>query len=166
MNTTRFEAFWMQALRLTVVRRSLHSMMPTFKVFSGSDSIFSTRPNSSQVSATSSGPCVFSSTIQTDPVRLLQGFRNASSRSWIAGQSGDGGVESLPRFSPLKSSTASVNMWWPTLRISSRLRPCSLSSLPVRRLVNAVGVERALRVLPPFSKSAESVPFIKPSVLR
>ncbi len=62
MNTMRFDAFWMQALRLTVVRRS-SSMMPTFMVFSGSDSIFSTRPNSSQVSATSSGPCIFGLTM-------------------------------------------------------------------------------------------------------
>ena len=35
MNTMRFEARWMQALRLTVVRRS-SSMMPTLMVFSGS----------------------------------------------------------------------------------------------------------------------------------
>ncbi len=62
MKQMRFEAFWMQALRLTVVRRS-SSMMPTFMVFSGSDSIFSTRPNSSQVSATSSGPCIFGLTM-------------------------------------------------------------------------------------------------------
>ena len=53
---------WMQALRLTVVRRS-SSMMPTLMVFSGSASSFSTRPNNSQVSATSSGPCIFGLTI-------------------------------------------------------------------------------------------------------
>jgi len=49
-------------LRLTVVRRS-SSMMPTFMVSAGSDSIRSTSPNSSQVSATSSGPCIFGLTI-------------------------------------------------------------------------------------------------------
>jgi len=38
-------------------------MMPTLRVFSGNDSIFSTRANSSQVSATSSGPCSFGLTI-------------------------------------------------------------------------------------------------------
>ena len=43
MKTMRCSACWMQALRLIVVRRS-SSMMPTFMVFSGSPSIFSTRP--------------------------------------------------------------------------------------------------------------------------
>ena len=62
MKQMRLDAFWMQALRLTVVRRS-SSMMPTFMVSAGSDSIFSTSPNSSQVSATSSGPCIFGLTI-------------------------------------------------------------------------------------------------------
>ncbi len=56
MNTTRSTASLMQAARLTVVRRS-SSMMPTLSVFSGSPRTCSTRPNSSVVKATSSGPC-------------------------------------------------------------------------------------------------------------
>ena len=52
----------MQALRLTVVRRS-SSMIPTLSVFCGSPSTSSTRLNSSTVYATSSGPCIFGFTM-------------------------------------------------------------------------------------------------------
>ena len=62
MNTTRSAAALMQALRLTVVRRS-SSMMPTLRVACGSPSTSSTRLNSSQVNATSSGPCILGLTM-------------------------------------------------------------------------------------------------------
>ncbi|MCY1178065.1 hypothetical protein D9M73_184000 [compost metagenome] len=70
MNTTRSAAAWMQALRLTVVRRS-SSMMPTFRVLRGRPSMSSIRPNNSLVNAASSGPCIFGLTMYTDPVRLF-----------------------------------------------------------------------------------------------
>ncbi|COZ72223.1 Uncharacterised protein [Mycobacterium tuberculosis] len=62
MNTTRSAAALMHALRLTVVRRS-SSMMPIFMVFCGNPSTSSTRLNSSQVNATSAGPCIFGLTM-------------------------------------------------------------------------------------------------------
>ncbi|MNN35634.1 hypothetical protein D3C81_1494890 [compost metagenome] len=62
MNTTRSLAALMQALRLTVVRRS-SSMIPTFRVLRGRPSKSSMRPNSSLVNAASSGPCIFGFTI-------------------------------------------------------------------------------------------------------
>jgi hypothetical protein len=52
----------MQALRLTLVRRS-SSMMPSLTVFSGRPSSASTRPNSSLAKATSAGPCIFGLTM-------------------------------------------------------------------------------------------------------
>ena len=52
----------MQALRLTVVRRS-SSMMPTLTVLARQAEQSSTRPNSSSVNATSSGPCIFGLTM-------------------------------------------------------------------------------------------------------
>ncbi len=62
MNTTRFSAALIAALRFTVVRRS-SSMMPTLRVFSGRPRTCSTRPNNSTVKATSSGPCIFGLTM-------------------------------------------------------------------------------------------------------
>ena len=62
MNTTRSAAALMQARRFAEVRRS-SSMMPTLMVASGSPSTSSTRLNSSQVKATSSGPCILGLTM-------------------------------------------------------------------------------------------------------
>src|SRR5699024_7324227 len=62
MKTTRSRASAMHAARFTVVRRS-SSMMPTLRVFAGSPSSDSIRPNSSVVNATSSGPCCFGLTM-------------------------------------------------------------------------------------------------------
>ncbi|SHZ59297.1 Uncharacterised protein [Mycobacteroides abscessus subsp. abscessus] len=62
MKTTRSEAALMAAFRLTVVRRS-SSMMPTLRVACGNPSTSSTRPNSSAVKATSSGPCILGFTM-------------------------------------------------------------------------------------------------------
>ncbi|MCY1544806.1 hypothetical protein D9M68_807110 [compost metagenome] len=62
MKTTRLAAAAMQALRLTLVRRS-SSMMPIFSVCRGSPSRSSTRPKSSSAKATSAGPCIFGLTI-------------------------------------------------------------------------------------------------------
>ena len=70
MNTTRSLAAWMQALRLTVVRRS-SSMMPTLRVLRARPSTSSTRLNSSLAKATSSGPCIFGLTMYTEPVRVF-----------------------------------------------------------------------------------------------
>src|SRR6266849_4800284 len=44
MKQMRLEAFWIQALRLTVVRRS-SSMMPTFMVLAGNDGVENTFRN-------------------------------------------------------------------------------------------------------------------------
>ncbi|MNL46031.1 hypothetical protein D3C87_1687150 [compost metagenome] len=62
MNTTRSLAALMQALRLTVVRRS-SSMIPTFRVLRVRPNTSSMRPNSSLVNAASSGPCIFGLTM-------------------------------------------------------------------------------------------------------
>ena len=70
MNATRSRAASMQALRLSVVRRS-SSMIPTLMVSRGRPSTCSTRANSSTVNATSSGPCIFGFTTYIDPVREL-----------------------------------------------------------------------------------------------
>ncbi|MCY1179205.1 hypothetical protein D9M73_195900 [compost metagenome] len=70
INTTRSAAALIQALRLTVVRRS-SSMMPTFSVLRFMPSTSSMRPNSSLVNAASSGPCIFGLTMYTEPVRLF-----------------------------------------------------------------------------------------------
>src|SRR5262249_42456931 len=88
------------------------------------------RANRSQVSATSSGPCLLSFTILTEPVRLLRTFEPPF-RSWMA-RSPVTAASSMPSgiSAPDASSTASVNMWWPTLRTKRRLRPCSFSCLP------------------------------------
>ena len=67
MNTTRSEAARIHSLRLTVVRRS-SSIIPTFMVLRGKLSASSTRPNSSVVNATSSGPCIFGLTMLIEPV--------------------------------------------------------------------------------------------------
>jgi hypothetical protein len=58
MKATRSRAAWMQAFRLDDVRRS-SSMMPILTVCGGRPSASSTRVKISQVSATSSGPCIF-----------------------------------------------------------------------------------------------------------
>ena len=67
---------------------------------------------------------------------------------------------------PSLSRTASVNMWWPTLRISIRLRPGSTSA-PPSGAVNWRSAE-SLRSsdLPPLLKVADRLPSISPSQLR
>ena len=67
----------MQALRFSVVRRS-SSMIPTLIVSGGRPSSSSTRPNSSTVNATSSGPCIFGFTTYIEPVRELASSRLAA----------------------------------------------------------------------------------------
>ena len=62
MNATRSAAAFTHALRLAEVRRS-SSMMPTLMVFCGKPRTSSTRLNSSQVNATSSGPCILGLTM-------------------------------------------------------------------------------------------------------
>jgi hypothetical protein len=62
MKATRLAAAAMQALRLTLVRRS-SSMMPSLTVLSFRPSSFSTRPNSSLAKATSAGPCILGLTM-------------------------------------------------------------------------------------------------------
>ncbi len=62
MNTTRSLAAAMQALRLTVVRRS-SSMMPILSVARLRPSASSTRANSVSAQATSSGPCILGFTM-------------------------------------------------------------------------------------------------------
>ncbi len=62
MNATRLAAAPMQALRLTLVRRS-SSMMPSLTVSAGRPSTCSTRPNSSLANATSAGPCILGLTM-------------------------------------------------------------------------------------------------------
>ena len=62
MKATRPSAAAMQALRLTLVRRS-SSMMPSLTVFFGRPSRASTRANSSLAKATSAGPCIFGLTM-------------------------------------------------------------------------------------------------------
>ena len=52
----------MQALRLTLVRRS-SSMMPSLTVCVGNPRICSTRPNNSSAKATSAGPCILGLTM-------------------------------------------------------------------------------------------------------
>ena len=164
MNTTRSFAAAMQAPRLALVRRS-SSMMPILSEVGATPNIRSTRANSSTANATSSGPCILGFTIYTDPSRLLRralGLRSCIAISEVTAAS------SIPSgmSAPCSSSTASVNMWWPTLRISIRLRPGKVMSLPS----GAVKVRSAdsvrTSVLPPFSSVADRLPSIRPSQLR
>ena len=62
MKTIRSFAAWMQAARLSEVRRS-SSIRPSLIVLGASPSSDSTRPNSSTVKATSAGPCCFGFTM-------------------------------------------------------------------------------------------------------
>ena len=111
MNTMRSSAAAMHALRFTEVRRS-SSMMPTLIVSSGRPSSASTRRNRSTVKATSSGPCILGFTTYIDPVRE---FWVPERRSCMAPSA----VTIASRMpsgtsSPLRSSTASVVIRWPT----------------------------------------------------
>ena len=156
MKTTRSLAARMQALRLTVVRRS-SSMMPILRVLRGRPRASSTRPNS-----------VVGEGHLLRPVHLRLDDVDASRRGCCAGALPLAGraarsatVHSASRMAfrrsrlPSVSVTASVIMWWPTLRTSIRLRPGRVSVAAVRRRVGAVGVQPARRsCLPPFSKLA------------
>ena len=162
MNTTRSLAAAMQAARLALVRRS-SSMIPIFSVACGRPRNCSTRVNISQAKAISSGPCILGFTIYTEPSRLLRrAFRSCIAISAVtAASSMPSGISA-----PAPSSTASVNMWWPTLRISIRLRPGSTTSPPPGAVNTRSGFSVRSSVLPPFSKLADRLPSIRPSQLR
>ena len=98
----------MQALRLSVVRRS-SSMMPTLMVSGGRPSTSSTRENRSIVNATSSGPCIFGFTTYIEPVREFR----SSPRPLQVGEAAEPGQTRASRMPsgtslPSLSSTASV----------------------------------------------------------
>ena len=128
MNTTRSLAAWMQAARFALVRRS-SSMMPILSVLRGRASNSSVRANNSLAKATSSGPCSFGLTIYIEPARLLCS-RGRPRRSCVAISAVITQSRKVSGVSwPWLSSTASVYMWWPTLRTSIRLRPAT-STVP------------------------------------
>ena len=62
MKATRLAAAAIQALRLTLVRRS-SSMMPSLTVLSGRPKTCSTRLNNVEAKATSAGPCILGLTM-------------------------------------------------------------------------------------------------------
>ncbi|MNJ54532.1 hypothetical protein D3C77_499760 [compost metagenome] len=129
MNTTRDAALAMQALRLTLVRRS-SSMMPIFRVLRGMPSRSSTWLKISAAKATSSGPCIFGLTMYTLPLRvflrlvlplrLCRAIRLVNRPSWMPS-----GI-SLP----WASRIAGLVIRWPTLRMNSSERPGRVSGWP------------------------------------
>ncbi|MNP49352.1 hypothetical protein D3C76_1435320 [compost metagenome] len=141
-------------------------MMPTFRVLRGRPRTSSTRPNSSQAKATSSGPCIFGLTMYMLPVRLFlrlllpfrlwMAIRPVNRPSWMPSGT------SLPAASRI----AGLVIRWPTLRTNSRERPCRVSAEPSALVYSRSGFMVRVKVVPPLETSSARSPFIRPSQLR
>ncbi len=138
--------FWMQALRLTVVRRS-SSMMPTFMVFAASDSIFSTRPNSSHRQRDLVGAVHLRLDDIDRAVAAVAQLRIAL-QVVDREQAGDGGIEHAFRnFLAVGVEHGIGEHVMADIAHQHQAAAVQLELLAVRRLVDAVGIERALQRL-------------------
>ena len=162
MNATRDAAAPMQALRLTLVRRS-SSMMPIFRVWRWSCRRSSIRLNNCSAKATSAGPCIFGLTMYTLPARELpRRCRSCTAIRLVMTPSRiPSGISS-----PWLSRIAGLVIRCPTLRINNNERPGSVSDEPSAPVYSRSGLRRRVMVLPFLTRSSLRSPFIKPSQLR